>query len=126
MVKVEDVKYLPIQKRHAMLTCLALIVNADEDVTDKESEEVIFQVQHILDLSPAELKKGMLKPSDFGRILDSMSNDELAILGILMGRVAGSDGKLDRREVNSIRSILKIARLDPELIEAIVSRIEVK
>jgi len=126
MFKFENVKYLSLEKRHAMLTCLALIVNADDDVSEKENEEVIFQVQHILDLSPAEIKKGKLNPYDLGRILNAMSGDELAMLGILMGRVAGSDGKLDRREVNSIQSLLKVAKLDPELIEAIVRNIEIK
>lgn len=125
MIKVEDVKYLPIEKRHAMLTCLALIVNADGDISDKENEEVLFQIQHILDLSPSELKKGMIKPSELGKVLDTMSGNELGMLGLLMGRVAGSDGKLDNREINSIRSILKIARLNPLLVEAIVDSIKV-
>jgi uncharacterized tellurite resistance protein B-like protein len=126
MIKVENVKYLPAQKRHAMLTCLALIVKADEDINDKENEEVLFQIQHILDLSPEEIKKGMMKPADWKRVLDSMSSDELAILGILMGRIAGSDGRIDHREINSIKSILKIARLNPEIIQAIIDNIEVK
>ena len=126
MFKYEKVKNLPLEKKHAMLTCLGLIVNADNDVTEKENKEVVFQVMHILDLSPSEIKKGMLKPSELGRILDSMTGDELAMLGMLMGRVAGSDGHLDSREVNSIRTILKIAKLNPKLIEAIVDTIEVE
>jgi hypothetical protein len=55
-----------------------------------------------------------------------MSSEELAILGILMGRIAGSDGRIDRREIDSIKSILKIARLNPEIIQAIIDNIEVK
>ena len=43
-----------------------------------------------------------------------------------MGRVAGSDGHLDSREVNSIRTILKVAKLNPKLIETIVDTIEVE
>jgi tellurite resistance protein len=109
-----------------MLTCLALIVKADENITDKENEEVLFQIQHILDLSPEEIKKGMMKPADWKRVLDSMSSEELAILGILMGRIAGSDGRIDHREIDSIKSILKIARLNPEIIQAIIDNIEVK
>jgi uncharacterized tellurite resistance protein B-like protein len=126
MTKVEDVKYLSLDKRHAILTCLALIVKADEEITEKENEEIIFQVMHILDMSPNEIRKGMMSPSELRGVLDTMSGDELGIMGLLMGRVAGSDGKIDNREVNSIKSILKVARLNPEHIQVIIDAIKVR
>ncbi len=126
MTKVEDVKYLSLDKRHAILTCLALIVKADEEITEKENEEIIFQVMHILDMSPNEIRKGMMSPSELRGVLDTMSGDELGIMGLLMGRVAGSDGKIDAREINSIESILKVARLNPDHIKVIINAIKAR
>lgn len=117
------IKYLSLEKKRAIVTCLALIAAADNDISDNENEEVIFQVRTILDLSPEEFNKGMLEPLDLRRILEDMNGKELSILGLLMGRVAKSDGKIDNRELDSIRTILKSAQLNPNLIEEIISKI---
>ncbi len=123
---LENIKSLSLEKRKAMFTCLFLIANADDDTSEEEKQELVFQGMHILTIPISELKNGGLNPNDLKRVLDEMSGEELFGLGLLMGSVAKSDGKLDKREINTIKSILRIAKLKPDLIDIVVSAIEVK
>jgi tellurite resistance protein len=118
------IKYLSLEKKQAIVTCLALVAAADNDISDKENAEAIAQARAILDLSPDEFNKSKMRPQELRRILDDMSGEELVILGLLMGRVAESDGKIDNRELDLIRTILKAAKLNPNLIENIISKIK--
>ena len=110
-LEIENVKNLPLLKRQAMLACLVLISKVDGNQTDLELREIHVHNQMILGLSSTQIKNSELKPKDLAKVLNQMSEEELIVLGILMGKVAQSDGIIDDKELEWIHNFLKIGNL---------------
>jgi len=111
-LEIEDVKNLPLVKRQAMLTCLIIISGADGHQSDSELLQIDFQNKVILGLSDEQIKTRELNPLEVSKVLNKMNQEELMILGVLMGKVAQSDGIMDEKEIEWIYRFLKIGNLD--------------
>jgi hypothetical protein len=66
----------------------------------------------ILGLSDEQIKTRELNPLEVSKVLNKMNQEELMILGVLMGKVAQSDGIMDEKEIEWIYRFLKIGNLD--------------
>ncbi len=118
---IQGVKNYSTQKKRAILWCLKLVAQADGNVTDSELVEIMNQNLHVLNLTNSEIESmGKLKPEEFVKTLNSMTQDELFILGFMMGRVANSDGKVHETEIEWIYKLLKAGNLNFETITGIL------
>lgn len=119
-LKLEDVKFLPLSKRLGMLHVLILVAKADDQFHEREQDQISVINTLFLNLTPSEIKMANFTPEEMTEFIQSMRNDELLILAVLMKRVASSDGNVDSSEERTIRTLLKIGKLSPEIINYIL------
>jgi hypothetical protein len=119
-LEIKDVKTLSLDKRHAMLTCLSIVAGADDNKSNSELNEIFVQNELIIGLSKNDLKRGALSPKQLAKVLNTMTGEELSVLGMMMGRVAKSDGVVDEKELEWIYTLLKVGNLNVDTIAMIL------
>ena len=118
---IQGVKNYSSQKKRAIIWCLKLVAQADGNVSDSELIEIMNQNIHVINLTNSEVESiGKLNPEEFVKTLNSMTQDELFMLGFMMGRVANSDGKVHETEIEWIYKLLKTGNLNMETIAGIL------
>lgn len=118
---IDGIKNYSIQKKGAFIWCLKQVAHADGNLTDSERIEIIKQSLNVIKISNAEMESiAKLKPEEFVKVLNSMTQDELILLGSMMGIVAQSDGKVHEAEIEWIYKLLRVGNLDLAAITGIL------
>jgi uncharacterized tellurite resistance protein B-like protein len=124
-MKLEEIKFLSKEKRFAMLVCMVILIRADGRTPDNEIDAFKFVNESILGLGVDDVERA-LASEGFVDTLDEMTGEELYHLGTILGFVASSDGKVDRKEIETVKNILTVGRLNPDLISEILNGMKAK
>jgi tellurite resistance protein len=127
-MNIEDLKYIAKSKKETIFHCLLLLSYSDGEVTNEEKELIATIGADTLNLSIGTLKKIIMLESEpeeqkskLVEVLQTMSNEELEVLGTLMGVLAIRDGEFDKSEKELMQALLRIGGLDYEEIKLTIN-----
>jgi hypothetical protein len=104
---------------------MVILIRADGRTPDNEIDAFKFVNESILGLGVDDVERA-LASEGFVDTLDEMTGEELFHLGTILGFVASSDGKVDRKEIETVKNILTVGRLKPDLISEILNGMKAK